>query len=90
MKELTRGQIPTIGLTVTTCLATEHFSFNRHIWDVRPALYIPERKLTFALYCLYIISGGMIKISILLFCTHLPPISSLHVKHMLTSFQTAA
>ena len=47
--------------------ATEHYHFNRHVWDVRPELYVPERKITFTLYLLYIISGGMIKISILLF-----------------------
>jgi hypothetical protein len=30
-------------------------------------MYVPERKITLALYLLYIVSGGMIKISILLF-----------------------
>jgi hypothetical protein len=52
---------------LTNISATEHYNFNRHIWDVLPSLYVPERKVTFSLYILYIISGGMIKISILLF-----------------------
>jgi hypothetical protein len=30
-------------------------------------MFVPERKITFILYLLYIVSGGMIKISILLF-----------------------
>jgi hypothetical protein len=30
-------------------------------------MYVPERQVTFALYTLYIVAGGMIKISILLF-----------------------
>ncbi|KAI4637614.1 uncharacterized protein J4E88_002084 [Alternaria novae-zelandiae] len=61
------AMIPTIGLTVTACLATERYNFNRHIWDVHPDKYVPERQVTFALYALYIVAGGMIKISILLF-----------------------
>ncbi|KAH6877950.1 hypothetical protein BKA58DRAFT_85959 [Alternaria rosae] len=61
------AMIPTIGLTVTACLATERYNFNRHIWDVHPSKYVPERQVTFALYALYIVAGGMIKISILLF-----------------------
>ncbi|KAG9189347.1 hypothetical protein G6011_06215 [Alternaria panax] len=47
--------------------ATERYEYDRHVWDVHPNMYVPERKITFALYLLYVISGGMIKISILLF-----------------------
>jgi hypothetical protein len=64
---ITAAMIPTVGLTVVVCLATEKYDFNRHIWDVHPNMYVPERKITFILYLLYIVSGGMIKISILLF-----------------------
>ena len=37
------------------------------MWDVTPNLYVPERKIVFAVYLLYILAGGLIKISILLF-----------------------
>ncbi|KAE8826533.1 hypothetical protein PTNB73_06941 [Pyrenophora teres f. teres] len=58
---------PTIALTISVCLATEYFSINRHVWDVPITLYIPERKITFIIYLLYVVSGGLIKTSILLF-----------------------
>ncbi|EUC48156.1 hypothetical protein COCMIDRAFT_88217 [Bipolaris oryzae ATCC 44560] len=61
------AMIPTIGFTVVVCLATEVYGFDRHMWDVTPNLYIPERKIVFAVYLLYIIASGLIKISILLF-----------------------
>ncbi|KAL7776458.1 hypothetical protein CFE70_006874 [Pyrenophora teres f. teres 0-1] len=47
--------------------STEYFSINRHVWDVPITLYIPERKITFIIYLLYVVSGGLIKTSILLF-----------------------
>ncbi|KAL1796639.1 hypothetical protein ACET3X_005179 [Alternaria dauci] len=72
---LTATMIPTVGLTVVVCLATEKYNFNRHVWDVRPEMFVPERKITFVLYLLYIISGGMIKISILLFYRRLDSLS---------------
>ncbi|RMZ67796.1 integral membrane [Pyrenophora seminiperda CCB06] len=46
---------------------TEHLYINRHVWDIPPNLYVPERKITFTIYLLYVISGGLIKSSILLF-----------------------
>jgi hypothetical protein len=61
------AMIPTMGLAIIVCLATERFNFDRHIWDVLPTMYVDLRKITFACYLLYIVAGGMIKISILLF-----------------------
>ncbi|XP_014551867.1 hypothetical protein COCVIDRAFT_30669 [Bipolaris victoriae FI3] len=61
------AMIPTIGFTIVVCLATEVYGFDRHMWDVKPNLYVPERKIVFAVYLLYIIASGLIKISILLF-----------------------
>ncbi|EDU42461.1 integral membrane protein [Pyrenophora tritici-repentis Pt-1C-BFP] len=45
----------------------KHLHLNRHIWDVPSSYYVPERKITFIIYLLYFISGGLIKTSILLF-----------------------
>ncbi|KAJ5025968.1 hypothetical protein J3E73DRAFT_412380 [Bipolaris maydis] len=59
------AMIPTIGFTIV--IATEVYGFDRHIWDVTPNLYVPERKIVFAVYLLYVLAGGFIKISILLF-----------------------
>jgi hypothetical protein len=59
--------IPIAGLTASICLATSRLGFDRHIWDVRPDLFVPERKVTFASYLLWIAAGGLIKVSILLF-----------------------
>jgi hypothetical protein len=61
------SMIPTMALAVVVCLATERFNFDRHIWDVLPTMYVDVRKITFVCYLLYIVSGEMIKISILLF-----------------------
>ena len=47
--------------------ATDYYSINRHVWDMPPNLYVPGRKITFVIYLLYVISGGLIKTSILLF-----------------------
>ncbi|KAI8942174.1 hypothetical protein NX059_000262 [Plenodomus lindquistii] len=56
-----------MGLIITTCLATQQYGYDRHMWDVHPRFYVPERKLAFAVYILYVISGGLIKTSVLLF-----------------------
>ncbi|EMD63770.1 hypothetical protein COCSADRAFT_144159 [Bipolaris sorokiniana ND90Pr] len=61
------AMIPTIGFTIVVYIATEVYGFDRHMWDVTPNLYVPERKIVFAVYLLYILAGGLIKISILLF-----------------------
>jgi hypothetical protein len=59
--------IPIAGLTATICFAISRLGFDRHIWDVRPDLFVPERKATFTSYLLYIVAGGLVKVSILLF-----------------------
>ncbi|KAF1831226.1 hypothetical protein BDW02DRAFT_591285 [Decorospora gaudefroyi] len=83
------AMIPTIALTITVCLATERYAFNRHIWDVLPTLYVSQRKVTFALYLLYIVAGSSIKISILLFYRRLDSRSITRTFRILTLLNIA-
>ncbi|KAJ4305542.1 hypothetical protein N0V90_001073 [Kalmusia sp. IMI 367209] len=57
---------PTIGLIIGVGVANEKL-FNRHIWDNKPSEWLSQRKITWALELLYIISSGMVKASVLLF-----------------------
>jgi hypothetical protein len=52
---------------LTNNTATERYGFDRHMWDVLPTLYVPERQAVFGVYSLYVVATGLIKISILLF-----------------------
>ncbi|KAL6704186.1 hypothetical protein ACN47E_008443 [Coniothyrium glycines] len=61
------AMLPVIGLTINVVLCVELWGYNKHIWDLGPTMYVQLRKGAFIGYLLYIISGGLIKISILLF-----------------------
>ncbi|KAF2475582.1 uncharacterized protein BDR25DRAFT_279724, partial [Lindgomyces ingoldianus] len=58
---------PMIALTVLFPLATEVYGFNKHVWDVNPALFVPQRKLIMAIEVIFCVAVGLIKVSILLF-----------------------
>lgn len=50
-----------------TKTATENYGFDRHVWDVRPELIVPGRKLVIVNEILFVVSTGLIKMSVLLF-----------------------
>ncbi|KAL6705173.1 hypothetical protein ACN47E_007278 [Coniothyrium glycines] len=58
---------PTIALTVIFPLVTEVYRFNRHIWDVEFHYFPIQRRYVMAIYCLFTLASGLLKMSILLF-----------------------
>lgn len=50
-----------------TSAGVELWGYNKHIWDVGAGMFVTLRKGAFTGYLLYIVGGGLIKISILLF-----------------------
>jgi hypothetical protein len=46
---------------------TEAYRFNRHVWDVEVQYFPKQRKFVMAIYCLYTLASGLIKLSVLLF-----------------------
>ncbi|KAF2737387.1 hypothetical protein EJ04DRAFT_561554 [Polyplosphaeria fusca] len=56
-----------VAVTVLWTYATEVYGFNKHVWDVDPKWFIPQRKAVMAIECVFCIASGLIKISILLF-----------------------
>lgn len=59
--------VPTLGLSICICLASEHYGFRNHVWDIAYTRLIDTRKITFSLELLYLCASVIIKISILLF-----------------------
>ncbi|KAI9726795.1 MAG: hypothetical protein M1828_000651 [Chrysothrix sp. TS-e1954] len=65
------AMLPTIGMTISICLAQQLCGFNRHVWDI-PVPQLPlSRKIVFAIELQYVWATGLIKISILLFYNRL-------------------
>ncbi|KAH4057468.1 hypothetical protein HBH64_059660 [Parastagonospora nodorum] len=58
---------PMMALTVIFPLVTERFMFNRHLWDIPFDIYPMQRYYVLAIYVLFSIATGLIKMSILLF-----------------------
>ncbi|KAJ4363637.1 hypothetical protein N0V83_009933 [Neocucurbitaria cava] len=48
-------------------MAIEAFQFNRHVWDVEPKYFPIQRHYVMAIYSLYTLSAGLIRLSVLLF-----------------------
>jgi rhodopsin domain-containing protein len=61
------SMIPLIGLAITIPCAMRIWGYDRHIWDMTPALAVTSRKVAIAIEVLYTVTAGLIKISILLF-----------------------
>ncbi|KZM23798.1 uncharacterized protein EKO05_0009792 [Ascochyta rabiei] len=58
---------PVLALTIIFPLITENHRFNRHIWDVEQQYFPIQRKFVMAIYSLFSLASGLIKLSILLF-----------------------
>ncbi|KAF3047450.1 hypothetical protein E8E12_007053 [Didymella heteroderae] len=58
---------PMSALTVIFPLVTEVYRFDRHAWDVEYKYFPIQRKFVMAIYVLYSLTSGLIKLSILLF-----------------------
>ncbi|KAF9700510.1 hypothetical protein EKO04_001498 [Ascochyta lentis] len=56
-----------MALTVIFPLLTEKFYFNRHLWDIEYKYYPIQRHYVMAIYALFSLASGLIKISVLLF-----------------------
>ncbi|KAJ4311420.1 hypothetical protein N0V94_007958 [Neodidymelliopsis sp. IMI 364377] len=59
--------LPVLALTIIFPLITEAYRFNRHAWDVELQYFPMQRKFVMAIYALYSLASGLIKLSILLF-----------------------
>ncbi|KAH7085478.1 hypothetical protein BKA63DRAFT_18643 [Paraphoma chrysanthemicola] len=58
---------PMIGLTIIFPLVTEKYHFNVHIWDLDMKWHPIQRHFVMAIYALFTLSSGLIKMSILFF-----------------------
>ncbi|CAO2651656.1 Nn.00g042260.m01.CDS01 [Neocucurbitaria sp. VM-36] len=58
---------PVLALTILLPLITEAYRFNRHVWDVEPKYFPLQRHYVMAIYSIFSLSSGLIKMSILLF-----------------------
>jgi hypothetical protein len=45
----------------------ERYGFDRHVWDVEKQNYPIERKIVMAVYALFTVASGLVKMSVLLF-----------------------
>jgi hypothetical protein len=61
------SMVPLVGLAVTIPCALRIWGYDRHIWDMTPALAVTSRKAAIAIEVLYTVTAGLIKISILFF-----------------------
>jgi hypothetical protein len=57
----------TAGLALSTALGSRFYGFDRHAYDLTPAMAIDSRKITLAMEATYMASTGLTKISILFF-----------------------
>ncbi|KAH3968205.1 hypothetical protein HBH98_070930 [Parastagonospora nodorum] len=58
---------PMIAMTVLDPLVVEKYQFNRHIWDVEYDYFPIQRKFVMAIYALFTLASGLVKMSVLLF-----------------------
>ncbi|KAJ4384601.1 hypothetical protein N0V86_000201 [Didymella sp. IMI 355093] len=58
---------PMSALAVICPLVIEIYRFDRHAWDVEDKYFPIQRKFVMAIYILYSLASGMIKLSVLLF-----------------------
>ncbi|KAF3005201.1 hypothetical protein E8E13_010809 [Curvularia kusanoi] len=56
-----------IALSILVPYTADHFHSGVHIWDVDLTLFTVQRKLILTIEVLFVLGGGLIKISILLF-----------------------
>ncbi|KZM26421.1 hypothetical protein ST47_g2445 [Ascochyta rabiei] len=56
-----------MALTVIFPLLTEKFYFNRHLWDIEYKYFPVQRHYVMAIYALFSLASGLIKMSVLLF-----------------------
>jgi len=67
--------ISALGVSVSICLASKVYGFDRHVWDLPLSVGTQGRKIAMLIEALYLFSTGVIKISILLFYRRLVPSS---------------
>lgn len=58
-------KVPTIGLTVTVCLAAQKYSWNVHIWDLPPERLVPSRQISWAAQMIFCFATVLTKLSLL-------------------------
>ncbi|KAH8714071.1 hypothetical protein GQ44DRAFT_829934, partial [Phaeosphaeriaceae sp. PMI808] len=58
---------PLMALTVIFPLITEHYKFNRHMWDIEFDAFPKQRHFVMSVYTLFPLASGLIKMSVLLF-----------------------
>jgi hypothetical protein len=46
---------------------SERYQFNRHVWDVEQDFFVEQRKFVLAIYCIFTLASGFVKMSVLLF-----------------------
>ncbi|KAH7359604.1 hypothetical protein BKA66DRAFT_500471, partial [Pyrenochaeta sp. MPI-SDFR-AT-0127] len=61
------SMFPVLTLTIMFPLITELHRFNRHIWDVEPEYFAVQQNYVRAIYSLFALASGLIRLSILLF-----------------------
>ncbi|KAH7071758.1 hypothetical protein FB567DRAFT_455174 [Paraphoma chrysanthemicola] len=59
--------VPLMTLTLLMPLTVQKYRFNRHVWDVELYKFPSQRKILLAVYILFAVASGLVKLSVLLF-----------------------
>ncbi len=69
-------QVTGAGVTVCVVLASIHYGWDRHVWDLTPAKILAGRQVSFAAQALFVTATGLAKVSIFVSYLRLAPLGS--------------
>jgi len=69
-------QVAGAGVTVCVVLASTHYGWDRHVWDLTPAKILAGRQVSFAAQALFVTATGLAKISIFVSYLRIAPLAS--------------